>query len=236
MQNIENAEILADEDQWWNKGHELYEASEELRQWSARGVFSDTRRVGGPVSRTVDPTGLYYRWQRDLIAEMLYAFALENWLKGLLVAQYPRLSELLRTQISAAISVAVGTNEMSTEEILDAVSEAMNTDEIAEQLKVHASQRTAEDQARAGQIDKHKNHDLCRLAIAAGVQITEEQRMFLDALSIVNQLGRYPALRKSSPIDDIEPFVGNAELREKVNQAIWRRHDDVTDMPQIRVS
>jgi hypothetical protein len=97
-------EVLASEEMWWHTGHALYESFLALQAWRGKGEFSDKFTVGKSVAALVSPNGFGYDWRRRLSAEMMYAFAVEAWLKGLLVASKERLSYTSYEEADALIN------------------------------------------------------------------------------------------------------------------------------------
>lgn len=106
----------------------------------------------------------------------------------------------------------------------------LETEGLSEHLSELESLRQSEDEERAETVKPH-GHDLVRLAAASGIELDEQLRKYFRALSVVNQLGRYP-IHKTDGNTDLEPFVGNATLRARLNVAIEQRYRALTKGPE----
>ena len=230
-----NARALASEWMWWDCGQELLEASEQISAWIERREFSSTISVGEPVAGRGDTSRNWvWNWRRRLIAEMLYAFAVEDWLKGLLVGSYERASEKRRRKIDAEISKLTYPAARDDREYILQILEAMKVEPVRSEIERHDRERTDEVIARREAALEHMSHNLTALAQAAGVKLGKDERRYLAALSIVNQIGRYPALAKSSSSWNLDPIVGSENLKKKLNAAIRARYEKVLDMTMDR--
>jgi len=92
----------------------------------------------------------------------------------------------------------------------------------------HARQIAEENAKRLSAIGEHMSHQLLRLAETAIVELDDGLRAYLDALSDLHQIGRYPAHSKKD-VGDLSAFVGNKDLRDRLGKVLEDRFNEVID-------
>jgi hypothetical protein len=216
---------LSCEQSWWLVGDSLAKSAEVVRD-SVAELPPFTNRMVGAFVHGRGATSEGDVWRRRLSAEMLYAFAVENWLKGVLVASFFRSSGALHEEIESCLREELGIGEEfdATQFVLLLILAFTGycPEPVASAQATYETQFRAENQQRIQAIKGHTNHDLVRLADAVQLGLDEELRQYLAKLSDVVQIGRYPAhIRKD--VGDLTSFVCNEALRARLDQAISQR-------------
>lgn len=220
-------ETLASEEMWWHTDHALYESFVALQVWLEQGEFSGSFMVGQSCAELVNPNGFGYHWCRRLSAEMMYAFAVEAWLKGILVASKEQVSYVTYEEADALMGEWIATNAPGEEEFIHRIMAAMSTPPVQEKLEKHRAEKAVEDAECKQALMDHLSHDLAKLAKDSKLGIGEHEQKYLRALSIVVMLSRYPAPIKGVQVGKIEDMVSNEDLRARLNKAISDRYDQV---------
>lgn len=207
-------QILATPRQWFETGSFLYR--DALR---ARAVLDDlpaheSTIVGKGVSIFIDHAGLT-RSRQEGIAAMLFAFAVECWLKGLAILnKYNNICQV-ETPIKQALKIALlGWNEDDGENLVATIDRFLESEEGQ---KVLAQTRLEKASVMVGVnelLNRHSHHDLVQLAHDAGLKlsISPENKDFLKLLSSMNMQGRYPCHWKP---DRVMPWAGVAGDSER---------------------
>lgn len=168
---------------------------------------------------------------------MLFSFAVECWLKGLIVAMLrqpqgtPKADELMRRL-----------SEVPPELSADQVWKLIETDFRQEAQEAHEeSNRIAEKAAitQGNGSEEHRHHRLVELAYKAGVVIkgvgadgtSVDLEPCLVRLEALNQLGRYPTAHKKYYKDS--SFTITPEERAAVCRAIRERYDELVAVPEL---
>jgi hypothetical protein len=217
-----NDDVLANEHAWWHTGDALNEAAGVLATWVETRQFSGREMIGAACVANVGIDGFGHVWRRGLVGSMLYAFAVETWLKGLIVAAFPRKSPAMFDEIQEMLRERVDPN-LRGEECYLAVAEAYDDPAVSAKQKRFLAQKAVEDAERGNAVMAHKSHDLANLAEAAGLVLGQDERAYLDALSYVVQIGRYPAHASKENVD-IESLLGDQGCRSKLDAAIMERY------------
>jgi hypothetical protein len=238
ISKLQNKPVLADESHWWQKGTELYEAFRFLEEWNLRDEGGRYLIVGESVAAMATSNERFQQehrqWRRNLISEMLYAFAVEDWLKGILVASLHRESRQTYRRINAMIQERVDSAGDLDEHYTHRIIDAMGHEDISAEIARHDAQQATENDERVRAIVDHLKHNLSILAEVGGMNLTPQLRAHLDALMVINQLGRYPALVSEKPIPDLEPFVNNGDARAVLNRAVRERYDELLVLRFLR--
>ena len=226
MRPIRRLANLVDEAEWLRAGESLSRASDML--------------AAALAVRGLEPTDDHERLM--LVPEMLYAFAVENWLKAILIAAMTRASaERQQEMLGKLRDVFGGEEEFGFVQFLALLflafaRPAPEDSGIARPLVEAAARQEQqigiEDSARLRAIQSHATHNLVLLADTVNLRLDREGRRYLDVLSDIVQVGRYPAhFRKDTP--DLTAYVGNATLRKKLDQAASRL-DSMRRFPACR--
>ncbi len=178
--------IKASEQAWFEVGDCLYKAAMHLLPWTeVLEEGGSSLHVGRPVMRMVNDELVLA--QRPAVPEMLFAMAVEAWLKGLIVMRY-------RREPGRATRVLEQLVEPDSEliEIIRATHDAR----FQRAAKRDTVKRSAENRTRVAALDQQKNrrHDLRDIAKSAGITPRSlKTRQYLDYLSRAVMFGRYPA-------------------------------------------
>jgi hypothetical protein len=216
-----NDDLLGSERAWWQTADALNEAADVLEAWVVKGDFTGKQKVGCFLLENTVVIAFSHRWRRRLVALMLYAFAVENWLKGILVAECKRGSPVTYEQIQLILEERVDP-DLTVAECFRAASAVLNEPDVQAIQKRYLSQKATEDSERAEAAMKHKTHDLARLAVAAGIRLDAGERAYLDALSYIVQIGRYPAHGSQENVD-LQAVVENQRAKPSLNRLIGQR-------------
>ncbi len=208
---------------WWNVGHALNEASEILAN-PAHG-FSQSYVVGEPVAGLVNADNVYHQRRRNLISEMLYSFAVENWLKGLLVASFARSSKEKQREIDVLLDDLLR-EERAEDNYTELLLRTIRGEAFRPHMEELETLRADEDKDRTTEVKKY-GHGLRKLAHDAGVTLDGDLTKYLEVLEVVNQLGRY-SMHKFNTTADLDTYVGNADLRKRLGKVIRERYDEVS--------
>lgn len=180
---------------WFEKGSDLYEAACLLRD-CMDVPERDVLYVGEPVATrctSSEDVTQYGRTRRQIVPAMLFAMAVECWLKGLVVAAIPRQSSTLWRQLSERIQIPHA-EDLPDDEYLDALLCTLD-DPAFQSLLRSVGEHSHLENTRAWKSVGPLNHNLTRLADAAGVQLDEEDREYLKFLTGSISVGRYPAAK-----------------------------------------
>lgn len=222
----ERIKALANEQSWWTIGHILNEASEVLSNWIGLGKFAEGFQIGRGAAALTNPSNGLYVYRRKLVVDMLYAFAVENWLKGLLVASYDRMSSSRRKAIDKMLEDMTDLGGRFDEQYMDLLFKALNSSQVTAEMELYNQERSLEDLDRFQALKPHMSHFLERLANAAGLRIDQEMQAYLNALSDIAQVGRYPAHSKKE-VGNLEPFLANEKLKRQLGELIFERYHAV---------
>ncbi|MEW5883838.1 MAG: hypothetical protein AB1725_06415 [Armatimonadota bacterium] len=152
---------------WHETGSNLFQAANfHLRLLDE--LDPSTHVVGLPEARNLDHPNPYREQARKRTHWMLVGMAVENWLKGLIVAASVDARQIWPT------------------------------------------------------------HDLAKLALAAGLDLEEEDEKFLTTLAgAVRWAGRYPSPNRDSELHDFNEECLTKERYERVAKKILDRHDEL---------
>lgn len=216
---------------WFDKGSYLFKCAVLLRDLS--DSFDRSLIVGSLVASPLigDAAELdHAKHNKDIIAAMLFAFAVECWLKGLLVIRVRgedgsrTMDKLTSTMIDAKVAdLTFGNDEGWTNALL----KALRDPEVQASLSALDAERAQEDLRVKNEIrTNHNSHDLYKLALAVDLPRKRECRDYLDFLSAANMLGRFPAhfnVKKNIPWDDGK--AGDEKEWTKLQEAILEAYD-----------
>lgn len=220
-------QILGNEDSWFRTGSILFELSEVARNHALNGRMQQHLTVGEPVAKWNEPGSPMAIHTRLVSAEMMYAFAVENWLKGLVVMAFHRKSQKTRKKMHVELTRLVGT-EADVQEILAGFQHPA----VAPILEQYANEESAENKTRRDSAMTHRGHQLAKLAQVAGLSgLSQCDLDYLEVLSEVNMLGRYPAPASARDLPDTERFLTDRQPQERLNSAIRKRYDELLRGP-----
>jgi len=184
--------------------------------------------VGLVLGPTIGAEGLGERIRRIAVSDMLYAFAVECWLKGLIVASVRRSSPSVYDEyVEKSGALGVDLDE-SFQRLLD-FAKHPDGHRLIEKCKLP---REEENLTRTDRIPK-RGHDLIDMADLAGVDLDEEGSAHLKFLQHMNQKGRYRTSK--NPYDgDYAHHAGSETLRQSLGEAIQKRYHQivVNDLPK----
>jgi hypothetical protein len=202
--------LLSLESEWFKIGTRLYILADQVDEHPPIRVPFPII-VGREVGIEEDDTFLISQ-EFKCQAGMLYAMAVEAWLKGLLLKQASRGIETeLESQYLAAIGQALDGNQANeAETIASAFWE--------EFFKRHCSV-----------IQSHKTHNLERLARSCGMDahLNENDLAFLCALSSAIERGRYPATFSPEKMELPDSDLADVVMWGRINNAIKKRFDEL---------
>src|SRR5688500_13512332 len=90
---------LASAQMWLDKGSYLFEYALLLAEAAKNTPTRGTLYVGKPAAALVIGNQEYARESRTIIPAMLYAMAVEDWLKGIVILSQPEESRKVRQKI-----------------------------------------------------------------------------------------------------------------------------------------
>lgn len=202
--------LLSQDDEWLRIGSRLYHISDGLMDKTKLQRFQEIY-VGYKVAEEEDDeftVGAHIERQ----ATMLFAMAMEAWMKGLLLSQeqdssWGSVKERYWSRIQATQNMELGSESPSVfGEFWDAVFE--------EQRKV---------------IDRHKNHDLLRLANDCGLTqyLNPDDQDFLKQLGSAIERGRYPASFRAHKMAAPDIELSNTITWSRLRTAVMKRFRDL---------
>lgn len=196
MGDEDKESILGSPANWFDKGSDLYETAVLVRDQLTSTHYGTTCIVGRPVWTRCGSSNEEHRLlHRESIAIMLFAMAVECWLKGLLIRSIPReQSRHWRESADRLLDEELAAGGFEESEWLAKLLEAMNKPEIESALNAQTAASRAENSDRARLVARHGGHNLRKLAtsIQCAEAFREDQFEFLDLLSMAIQMGRYP--------------------------------------------
>jgi len=218
---------LADEKRWFERGSTLWHASQHLlNDWQ----YAPSALVIGKPADSVD--AYWNSSEVGIVSEMLYAMAVECWLKGLFLMQQPRRKSRARARkidrfVRENFEYRVDPAEYSAQLI-----SLFETHPMPLQHRRLDADVAAENAERIAWFDKKKHpkdhlrrHDLRHLAKMAGVKIRAKADLdYLDFLEKANMLGRFPALFEADRAVPWNDIPRQSIRKDRINAAIFNRY------------
>lgn len=202
--------LLSLDDEWLKIGSRLFLISDGLMEQTDIQRFLDIY-VGEKVSFE-DDDEFTVGAQIERHASMLFAMAMEAWMKGLLLSQeqesiWGSVKDEYESRIQAA------EDSKSDADLESVIKEFWNT--------VFQEQRSI--------IDRHRKHDLLQLARDCGLAqyLTSDDLDFLKHLGSAIERGRYPAAFKPYKMQAHDYELANTITWARLRAAVLKRFEDL---------
>lgn len=211
-------------DMWYAWGSSLYNCARILDAQTDITPFK-TSYVGAVDAANVSDES-FLQGEKTRVRDMLIGMAIEDWLKGLILAAGPKVSRAFRQQVSELTDkrlIELGkTEEVTFEDIVD----AMDSPQIQAVLNEIGAEDRAKAIERVALLRDHK-HDLVKIAAAVDFNppLTDSHKKTLRYYSQMIELGRYPALNKPRDLVQVNRNEALDEAREELFLRI-RTHCD----------
>lgn len=218
---------LASARNWFDTGTTLHHAAgvllDDLKVVPDRhSVF-----VGKPVAANISDEHDRRR-EREIVPAMLFAMAVECWLKGFVVSMMPRESIETRKEWGAFLHVDISPEDMDNN-YLEKLYDSFEKEESKKLESKLEQQQQKENKQGADAVREHRHHDLKDLARATGMLplLKEHDLEYLEFLSSAIVSGRYPIAFHPEQVIPWEGIASERARWDSLNNAIKARHDQL---------